>query len=87
MTGDPGTTVGAMEIRIGVVHTPKEISLEIEGSVADVKQSIAQALSTDDGVLWLTDKQGREIGVPADRVAYVEVEPEGASKRVGFARS
>lgn len=75
-----------MEIRIGVVHTPKEITLELEGSVDDVKKSIAKALSDDDGVLWLTDKQGRDIGIPAERVAYVEIEPDGAAKRVGFGR-
>ena len=75
-----------MEIRIGVVHTPKEITLELEGSVDDVKKSIAKALCDDDGVLWLTDKQGRDIGVPAERVAYVEIEPDGAAKRVGFGR-
>jgi len=75
-----------MEIRIGVVHTPKEITLELEGSVDDVKKRIAKALSDDDGVLWLTDKQGRDIGIPAERVAYVEIEPDGAAKRVGFGR-
>ena len=75
-----------MEIRIGVVHTPKEIALEIEGSADDVKKSIEKALADDDGVLWLTDKSGRTIGVPSERVAYVEVEPDGAAKRVGFGR-
>ena len=75
-----------MEIRIGVVHTPKEISLEVEGTLEDVKQTIEKVLSDDDAVLWLTDKQGREVGVPSERVAYVEVEPDGASKRVGFGR-
>ena len=75
-----------MEIRIGVVHTPKEITLELEGSVDDVKKRIAKALSDDDGVLWLTDKQGRDIGIPAERVAYVEIEPDGAAKHVGFGR-
>ncbi len=75
-----------MEIRIGVVHTPKEIALELEGSVEDVKKKIAQALADDDGVLWLTDKSGREIGIPSERVAYVEVEPDGGAKRVGFGR-
>jgi hypothetical protein len=76
-----------MEIRIGVVHTPKEITLEVEGSAEDVKQSIEKALGDDDAVLWLTDKHGRQIGVPSERVAYVEVEPDGAAKRVGFGRS
>ena len=76
-----------MEIRIGVVHTPKEIALEIEGSAEDVKKSIEKALGTDDAVLWFTDKHGRTVGVPSERVAYVEVEPDGATKRVGFGRA
>lgn len=75
-----------MEIRIGVVHTPKEIALELEGTADDVKKSIEKALADDDGVLWLTDKQGRTVGVPSERVAYVELEPDGAAKRVGFGR-
>jgi hypothetical protein len=75
-----------MEIRIGVVHTPKEISLELDDSVDDVKKSVQKALGEDDGVLWLTDKNGRTVGVPAERVAYVEIEPDGAAKRVGFGR-
>jgi hypothetical protein len=75
-----------MEIRIGVVHTPKEISLELDDSVDDVKKSVQEALGEDDGVLWLTDKNGRTVGVPAERVAYVEIEPDGAAKRVGFGR-
>jgi len=76
-----------MEIRIGVVHTPKEITLELEGSPDDVKKTIEKALANDDGVLWLTDKQGRTVGVPSERVAYVEVEPDSGTKRVGFGRT
>ena len=75
-----------MEIRIGVVHTPKENTLELEGDADEVKKAVEKALSDDDGVLWLTDKQGRTVGVPSERVAYVEVEPDGAAKHVGFGR-
>jgi hypothetical protein len=75
-----------MEIRIGVVQTPKEIALEVEDAVDDVKKAVKEALADDDGVLWLTDKQGRTVGVPSERIAYVEIEPDGATKRVGFGR-
>ena len=75
-----------MEVRIGVVHTPKELTLELETSLDDVKKSVEKALSADDGVLWLTDSRGRTVGVPAERIAYVELEFEGATKRVGFGR-
>ena len=74
-----------MEVRIGVVHTPKELTLELDASLDEVKKSIEKALS-DEGVLWLTDSRGRTVGVPAERVAYVELESEGGTKRVGFGR-
>ena len=75
-----------MEVRIGVVHTPKELTLELDVSLDEVKKSIETALS-DDGVLWLTDSRGRTVGVPAERIAYVELEVEGGTKRVGFGRA
>ena len=75
-----------MEIRIGVVHTPKEITLDLDGSVDDLKHEVQKALADDDGVLWLTDARGRTVGVPAERVAYVEIETDSAAKRVGFGR-
>jgi hypothetical protein len=75
-----------MEVRIGVLHTPKELTLELDASLDDVKKSIEKALSDDDGVVWLTDSRGRTVGVPAERIAYVELDAEGGTKRVGFGR-
>jgi hypothetical protein len=72
-----------MEVRIGVVHTPKELNLEVEGTAEEVMQAIDQALAKDDGVLRL-DANGRKIGIPAERLAYVEIEGDSEAKRVGF---
>ena len=76
-----------MEVRIGVVHTPKEISLEVDASSEEMQKLISAALSDDDGVLWITDTRGRLVGVPSERVAYVEMETADAAKRVGFGRA
>ena len=76
-----------MEIRIGVLHTPKEIALEVDGSADDLRKAVSEALASDDGVLWLTDVRGRSVGVPAERVAYVEIETEDGGRKVGFGRS
>jgi len=75
-----------MEVRIGVVHTPKELALELDASLDEVKKSIEKALADDDGVLWLTDSRGRVVGVPSERVAHVEIEADGETRRVGFGR-
>jgi hypothetical protein len=78
-------SVGPMEVRIGVLHSPKELTLDLDGGSADdVVKSFEESLKQDDGVLWLTDRKGRRVGVPAERVAYVEIETESDAKRVGF---
>ncbi|HVD27130.1 MAG TPA: DUF3107 domain-containing protein [Mycobacteriales bacterium] len=73
-----------MEVKIGVLHTPREIVLESTESHADVEQAVQDALSGSTGVLSLVDEKGRRIVVPAALVAYVEI-AEADHRRVGFA--
>jgi hypothetical protein len=75
-----------MELRIGVVRTPKELSLELDGTADEVVGTIDKAMAGGSGVIWFTDTKGRRVGVPADRIAYVEIDEDGANKRVGFGR-
>jgi hypothetical protein len=75
-----------MELRIGVVRTAKELTLEIEEGADDVVARIDAALAGDAPVVWVTDAKGRRVGVPADKIAYVEIDEDGSSKRVGFGR-
>lgn len=73
-----------MEIRIGVADSPKEISLEVKDSLETVTKRIEDSLAQDGAVLWLVDEKGKTVGVPAGRVAYVEIETESAPRSVGF---
>ncbi len=50
----------------------------------DVKSRVDAALSGASDVLWLTDKRGREIGVPSAKLAYVEVGSPDGDRRIGF---
>jgi hypothetical protein len=75
-----------MDVRIGVVHTPKELNLEVEGTESDVSGAVDAALAGSVSVLWLTDARGRKVGIPVDKIAYVEIEADGAAKHVGFGR-
>lgn len=79
-------SITGVEVRIGVVHTPKELVIELEG-VDDAVKAIEEALKEGLSIIWLVDAKGRRIGVPADKLAYVEVDAEEGSKRVGFGRS
>jgi hypothetical protein len=75
-----------VEVRIGVTHTPKELEVELAEDTdrATLMGDIEQALANDDGVLWLTDRRGRRVGVPVGRVAYVEIGSPHDERRVGF---
>jgi hypothetical protein len=73
-----------MEVRIGVLHTPKELEVEVDGTADDVVKALDRAFEKDGAVLWLTDSKGRRVGVPAERIAYVEIEGDHDTQRVGF---
>ena len=75
-----------VDVRIGIVQSVKELDVEL-GDEADPSKVVADveaALSSGDGVLWLTDRKGRRVGVPAGKVAYVELGAPSTERRVGF---
>jgi hypothetical protein len=62
-----------MEIRIGIVQSMKELDIELpEGTDRDALAKEVEAALEGDRLLWLTDRKGRRVGVPAARIAYVE---------------
>ena len=73
-----------MEVKIGVTYSPRELSLELDGKAEEMVATIQAALEDGTKILWLTDKKGRRVGVPTDKVAYVEIGEEDVTKRVGF---
>jgi len=75
-----------MELRIGVVHTPKELNLELDGTAEELASKIDAALIDGAPMIWVTDVKGRRVGIPVSRIAYVEIDEDGANKRVGFGR-
>jgi hypothetical protein len=75
-----------MELRIGVVHTPKELNLELDGTADEIVGTIDKALADGTPMVWVTDSKGRRVGIPTERIAYVEVDEDGGNKRVGFGR-
>ncbi|GAA0538164.1 ATP-binding protein [Saccharopolyspora subtropica] len=72
-----------MEVKIGVVDSPRELTVASGQSPEQVESLVADALKNADGVLALTDEKGRRFIVPSAKVAYVEIGPVEAP-RVGF---
>lgn len=75
-----------MDVRIGVLHTPKEVVVELADDVDrdELKSTLAAALTDDSKVLWLTDRKGRDVAVPVAKVAYVELASANADRPIGF---
>ena len=72
-----------MEVKIGVLHTPREIVVESPQGPDEVAELVAAALKSVDGQLSLTDERGRRVIVPANLIAYVEI-AQADARRVGF---
>ena len=75
-----------MDVRIGIVQSMKELDIELpdDADRDKVLADIEEALSEDGRILWLTDRKGRQVGVPAGKIAYVELDPPAGDRRVGF---
>ncbi|HLK44092.1 MAG TPA: DUF3107 domain-containing protein [Thermoleophilia bacterium] len=72
-----------MEIKIGVQHAARELSLESDLSAEEAEKIVSAALTGKNSLLVLSDEKGRKVIVPTDRLAYVEI-GEPTSRRVGF---
>jgi hypothetical protein len=74
-----------MIIRIGVRDTVKELEIDVADADRDaLKTQIEGAIAGDGSVLWLTDRHGRDVGVPSDRIAYVDLGESSGGPRIGF---
>lgn len=71
-----------MEIKIGIQHVARELTVETEATAAEVEADLRKAL-TDGTLIALTDEKGRKVLVPADKVAYFDLGQEHA-RPVGF---
>ena len=75
-----------MEVKIGVLHTAREIVVDSPQSPEEVEQAVAEALKSVDGQLVLVEEKGRKVIVPANLVAYVDI-AQADVRRVGFSNT
>lgn len=79
-----------MEVIFGVQARDGSIRLQIPDDKIDgLRKQIDGAFSGDAApqILWVTDKDGHEVGIPTDKLAYVEFGADKASRQVGFSSS
>lgn len=72
-----------MEIRIGILNAPRELSFETDEAATDVSGKVSAAITGGSPVLELSDNKGAKYVVPVAGIAYVQIGAE-ETRRVGF---
>jgi len=71
-----------MEIKVGVVNAARELTLESKESSEAIRQAVADALKSGEPLV-LTDDRGRQVLVPIDKLAYLDL-GDPRERQVGF---
>ncbi len=71
-----------MEVKIGVLHTSREIALDSDDSPEEVEAAVVESIAAG-SALRLVDRKGSVVLVPSATIGYVEI---GAARKggVGF---
>jgi hypothetical protein len=72
-----------VDIRIGILNSPREINFETAQSAADVEKVVSAALDSGAKFIKLVDDKDKVYIIPVAAFGYIEVGSE-VSRRVGF---
>lgn len=72
-----------MEVRIGIQHSPREISFETDTPANELRSTVESALAGGQPLVSFVDTKGKQYFVPTTSIAYVEVGSE-SGRKVGF---
>lgn len=71
-----------MEIKIGVLHAPRELVIDTDQTADQVAKAVSDAV-VKGGIVTFDDVRGKRLILPIEKLAYVEI-GEPAQRRVGF---
>jgi hypothetical protein len=71
-----------VEVKIGIQMAPRELIVETAASPKEIEQALRAALA-DGMVFALTSDKGGQVLVPADKIAYVELDL-AEPRKIGF---
>lgn len=68
-----------------MTQAPRELTIDVaDDDAEEVTAAVEAALAGATDVLWVTDRRGRRVAVPAAKIAYVEVGAADGGRRIGF---
>lgn len=82
LTNVPGTLT-FVDIRIGILNSPRELAIESGQTAEEVAAAITAAVEKGAPLVTLVDNKGKQFLVPTAAIGYVEIGSDSA-RRVGF---
>lgn len=73
-----------VKVRIGIADADRVVELEVDDP-AEFERSVEEAFAGGGSLLWFQDVKDRRVGIPRERIAFVEVETRTDQPAVGFA--
>jgi hypothetical protein len=75
-----------LKVKIGVADANRVIEVETDDP-GKIREMIDVAFAANSAVLWFEDTKNRLIGIPRDKIAFVEIDQDRSDHAVGFARA
>lgn len=72
-----------MDIRIGIINSPREISFESSQKASEIQDVVTAAIDSGAKYFTLVDDKGSKYLVPVVSFGYIEIGAEN-TRRVGF---
>jgi hypothetical protein len=78
-----------VDVRIGIIQGAKELDIDFpsETTQEQIHTQVEEAIAAGESVVWFTDRRGRQVGVIASRIAYIEIGAQDEVRKVGFGAS
>jgi hypothetical protein len=73
----------ALKARIGIAETNKVVELEV-ADPTEFESQVESAYAGDSSLLWFEDSKKRRVGIPRDRLGFVEIDIDADRTAVGF---
>lgn len=73
-----------MKVRIGIAETNKVVEFDVDDPAA-FEESVEATYSGESSLLWFEDSRKRRVGIPRERLGFVEIETDADNRSVGFA--
>lgn len=72
-----------MDIRIGILNSPRELAFESDKSADEIEKAVSAAIEKGSPFVTFSDDKGKRYVVPTAAIGYVEIGTDTA-RRIGF---